>query len=278
MPCRNEEQNIGLTARVALKWVDRLLVYAHCCTDRTIDILETIQHQEGGRIAIYIDPEPQWNEMEHRQFLLEWARQLKATHIAIVDADELLTANLLPSIRGLVEQTPAGQILSLRGVQLWQSLGHYRCDSYFRAKFSLAFLDHPSYAWRPRGQNGYEHHCRPPQPLTEGFCPQVDGGVMHLQFVRWRALRAKQALYQATELLRWPEQGAERIARKYSWWRQEAVDLRPCFRDWWAGYEDLLKHIDLSDDRPSWQERELYRLIDKHGRAKFTGLDFFGIA
>lgn len=276
MHVRNEECNIGLTARVALEWVDLLLVYAHACQDRTLDILDPLRRTSP--LLIHINPDPVWNEMNHRQEMLDWARQLESTHIALIDADELLTANLLPSIRSLVESTPAGQALTLPGIQLWE-LDKQRIDGLFQPKFSLAFQDDPTWSWKPK--NGYQHHNRLPGPgKPPAYNPPVEGGVFHLQFIRKRTLKAKQARYKMIELLRWPSLGVSVIDRRYSWWNTLTDPiLRPVPASWWQEYKDRgwLSYLDLSDDKPSWFEADIHRLITQFGRDKFDGLDLFGI-
>lgn len=273
---RNDDWCIGYTARVACQWVDKLLVYAHACVDRTVDILEQVKRENSGKVCVYIDPDPEWREMHHRQFMLEWARQLKATHIAIIDSDEAITANLITEMPKLVKMTPRGEILSLNGIQLWDGAHLYRFDGRFTAKFSLAFVDDPIYNWRPRGQSQYQHHCRPPQPLTQGWCPNVEGGILHFQFARLNALRHKQLLYEMRETLLWPEQGNAAIARKYSWWAERSG--RPMLSkvpDSWM-VQWLMKHLDLTDGY-TWYEAEVNKLIKQHGKDEFAGLNDFGL-
>ena len=93
MPVRNEAWIIGLSARVALQWCDELCIGNHASTDRTGDILGELQFDFPGRVHVVSYPETVWTEMQHRQTLLEMARIHRATHIAIVDADEILTGN-----------------------------------------------------------------------------------------------------------------------------------------------------------------------------------------
>src|SRR5882724_7954080 len=109
MPVRNEDWILGLSLRVALMWCDEVLVLMHQCTDRTSDIIEEVSKENCGCIWLRVD-DTQWDEMRHRQMMLDFARKstglkiASATHIALIDADEILSANLLPTIRGHVER------------------------------------------------------------------------------------------------------------------------------------------------------------------------------
>lgn len=278
LPCRNDDWCIGLTARVALQWVDHLLVYAHCCTDRTIDILEQIRH-ETGRLSTFVDPEPAWKEMHHRQYLLEWGRQLKATHFAIIDSDELLTANLLRTIRGLVESTPANHVLAIPGIQLWRGLTRQRIDNPFNTTFSLAFAEDALLSYRPKPNGDHHHNGRQPMPLVQGYKPLVEGGIFHLQFTRWNALRYKQIRYQLSEWLKHGgDYGIDRIRRRYSWFDFQPVTTVNVPDSWWsyAGIGDGRELLDLRDDG-SWYADEVRRIVQKHGIEQFKGLNFFGL-
>ena len=95
MPARNEAWCIGLSARVALLWCDELVILNHASTDETVDIVAELQREHPSRVHLISVPVDTWTEMEHRQMLLDRARMAGATHIAIVDADEILTGDLL---------------------------------------------------------------------------------------------------------------------------------------------------------------------------------------
>src|SRR5690348_12957855 len=96
MPVRNEAWCLGLTLRVALMWCDEVVVFLHACTDRSFEIVREIREEAGvDRVALSVYSNPIWNEMLHRQWMLLQARDHGATHIAIIDADEILTGDLL---------------------------------------------------------------------------------------------------------------------------------------------------------------------------------------
>src|SRR5260370_13491570 len=124
LPCRNEEDILGFSLRALLQWVDHVCLLLHASTDRSAEIARAIA-AESGRVTILSEPDSDWHEMAHRQELLLAARDAGATHIVMLVADELLTANLLPSIRGRVESLPTGTVLGLPGYNPPTGPGRY---------------------------------------------------------------------------------------------------------------------------------------------------------
>lgn len=295
MPVRNEQWCLGLSLRAALMWLDEIVVLNHASTDGTVDILSDLQFEHPGRVHLISVPEKTWAEMSHRQATLELARHKGATHIAMIDADEVLTGNLLgpcawsdsPSrVSQMIEVTPVGSTLQLPWLALPRSIKTYLISGVWGPgqQVSMAFKDQPEAHWTAR--NGYDFHHRNPMGLPPGrfSAPlrQAQGGIMHLQFLSERRLRAKQALYQATEVLRWPgRQSPSELATMYGRAVYESDPKKNAFapipQQWWDPYEHLMKYLDLSDSEP-WQETELKNLIAEHGRAKFAGLDLFEVA
>jgi hypothetical protein len=288
MPCRNEDWVLGLSARVALMWCDSIIILAHASTDRTAQIAMLLQDEFGDRVALGTEDCPLWDEMTHRQHMLNWARanggETRATHIAIIDADEILTGNLLSGIRERVAALSAGQMLQLPGYNLRGGLNRYHLNGVWGQRwFSTAFKDVNTAAWK-----GDKFHAREPEGVRwTGVRPVLPGhgGTLHLWGASERRLIAKHALYQITETLRWPDKDRDTIRREYS----QALVGRPWIGDtskswtfqhtpddWWTPYFPLLHHLHV--DAEPWQEAEVKRLVAEHGAARFAGLDLFGVA
>lgn len=308
MPVRSEEWIIGLTARAALMWCDELICCDHWSTDRTHEILWQIRDEVGPRLTITEWRDEQWTEMAQRQSMLELAREHGATHIVCVDADEVLTANLLPSFLGinmteLVRvNTPRTHVLQLPWIQLRGSIHRmHNTGTWADQQVSVAFQDSPELHWAAR--DGYDFHhrhpmgreCIPYRPLQRS-----QGGLMHLQMVSERRLRAKQLNYCLQEKLRWPGREPVDVVREryslavYGDQRQAAngvpnwapINARAGevppkgepFADvpaeWWSGYEHLLKHLDVESE--PWQFAECQRMLRENPGIE-EGLDDFGL-
>lgn len=281
MPVRNEDWVLGLSLRAVLMWADEVVILDHASTDQTPDIIREVSAENPGRVIAFREDSPVWEEMAHRQKLLDAARQRGASHIAIVDADEVLSGNLLPYIHDYFEETGPHHLLQFPWLCCWRGISDFRngdASPWSRAMVTTGFKDSPELHWKAR--DGYDFHHRHPMGRQMGpYAPVVrpEGGLMHLQFAGWNRLRAKQALYQMTEVLRWPERKpASELAAMYG----QAVDesglqTQPVPAEWWAPYASLLPLLKVNAD--SWQELRCRELVQQHGAQRFDGLNLFGV-
>ncbi len=278
MPARNEAWIIGASLRAALLWCDEVVVLLHACTDHTSEIVCEVGNEHPGRVHVIAETCVDWPEMGHRQRLLEEARKRKATHVAIVDADEILTGNLLPAIRMQIQQMAPGGMLHVGMPCIWRGLDQYRVDRSIwanRFDLALAFGDRSDLTWAPT--NGYDHHCREPHGSHVGLRAYgLAGGVMHLQWASWRRVVAKHALYKIIERIKYPQKPVGAIERLYSLALDErGLQTEQTPAEWWAPYERIRPYIDRGAE--PWQESECRRLWKAHGRDTFSGLDLFGV-
>lgn len=299
MPVRNEAHELGLTLRAALQWCDEVVCLDHASTDSTAWLISEIHDESGKRVWWRHEPDPSWNEMEHRQRLLEMARLRGATHIALIDADEILTGNLqccgnplehdYKCIKGCVETTPPGHILQLPLYNLRGSLDRYHANGIWGNRWlSVAFADDPKLSWsgdkfhdrEPRFPDGSK--LKPYRPIQQG-----DGGVMHTWGSDEHRLREKHRLYRMVERTRWPHKSADDINKLYDLWRTPEASLRmwpemkqwaepwtfsPVPGEWWEPYKELIEKYFHPEIEP-WQTGECERIIAEHGKEFFSGID-----
>jgi hypothetical protein len=280
LPVRNEAWILGLSARVALLWCDELVIFDHASTDASLDIELDIAGEHPNRVTLMGDANPTWDEMRHRQAMLEMARTRGATHIAIIDADEVLTGNLVPKMNRLVKDLPLGAILQVPLYNMRGGWRRYHANGIWADRIvSIALRDNPAAGW-----SGDRFHRREP---LDGYNPlypvqQGEGGVMHMWGTDERRLIAKHALYKVTERLRWPRKSVADIDQLYSLAIHPApVDGEWRFRStpdlWWQDINHLaLQHV-REEDVP-WQEAEVRRLFASKPAGYFDGLDLFGVA
>ena len=155
MPVRNEDWCLGLTARAALMWCDEIVIGLHACTDNSPEIVRFISYENPGRVTFLRQAQTEWAEMAQRQRLLEVARERGATHIATIDADEILTGNLLglsgarENIKSLIQTTKPSTVLQLPWLALPRTPDRYLTSGIWGPgqQVSMAFKDAPAAHW-----------------------------------------------------------------------------------------------------------------------------------
>lgn len=270
MLVRNEDWIIGASLDAALRWVDGVAILLDRCTDRTEEIVRSMLSR-GTHCISCVDAGEYWQEMDLRQSNLEDARALGATHIAIIDADEILTANNLPLVRSWFEALEPKQCLDVPMIPMRTLTGRQNDGSVWtRARLTIGFRDDPALAFR-RGRGGYQHHNRPPTGASPTrYNPPCEGGAMHLQFANQRRLVAKHVLYRMTDHLRWPGMlTVDRLNRKYDEALAAPQQTDPVPESWWGAYH---RSAIVLDGVP-WHEAEIAALIRRHGIGAFSGLD-----
>jgi glycosyltransferase involved in cell wall biosynthesis len=282
MKVRNEEWVLGCSLPAALLAADEVVILDHASTDRTPDIIRRTSELYAGRVHTLAHADPEWTEAAIQQRLLDAGREADGTHFLIIDADEVITGNILFSLRRWLHALRPGQGLATPWIAMWNSLDHYRDDdSVWGCNFNLlGFRDAPDIRYAG-GADGYDLHTRWPKGLAgENLCRLAnphEGGVMHLQFANRRRLVAKHAWYKMTETIRFPgRKTAAEVDHLYSQALDE-TDLRRTHagRDWWAPYRSLIREINM--EIAPWHEEACRAMLAEHGESAFEGLDLWGV-
>ncbi|HLX07511.1 MAG TPA: glycosyltransferase [Thermoanaerobaculia bacterium] len=282
MPVRNEDWVLGLSLRAALLFMDEVVVLDHGSSDRTPELLAQIAGEHPGRVHLLAETDPVWRETAIRNRLLAAARERGATHLCAVDADEVLTGNLLPGIRRRFAALAPGETLWLPWLSLWRGLDRYRDDESEVATdcwMVLGFRDLPSLHYG-NTHDGYDMHSRKVKGHG-GACRhgegKADGGVFHLTFANWRRLRIKTAWYKMQEKLRFPSlRSADLLNEWYGCSLDEAgLRTRAVAPEWWEPYRAWRGEVAL--DGETWHESECRQLWQQHGPAAFAGLELWGV-
>jgi len=283
MLARNEEWIIGMSIRGALAWCDDLVVLDHASTDRTGEIINDLATSGpySGRIhTLKAHDVNGWKETSFRQQTLEEARRLGATHMAIVDADEVISGNLVPAMRAFVEELLPGELLSLPMVSPWKGTTHYRVDPcvWTRSVIDVAFCDSGTLSWE--AADGYHHHHRAPRGILRSQHPMIEGtpkhgGVMHLQWVDWDRIRAKHVWYRMMETVAYPgRRTPEELNVMYGQALDEqGLQLAPIPDAWWKPYGSARPTV----GQASWHVAECERLLREHGPETFRGLELLDV-
>jgi hypothetical protein len=281
MPTRNSAWCLGLSARALLMWVDELHILMHACTDGTPGIVADLESEYPHRVFSLRIESGVWQEMAHRQLLLQSARANGATHIVIIDDDEVVTGNLLPVIRTWVLGCHPCAILQLPWLQLRNSIDQVITTGMWGFQpVSTAFVDHGTLGWR--AQAGYDHHHR--HPMGQAFLPSSPlapgnrtGGLMHLQMVSDQRLRWKHLHYKLIERYRWPDRmSIEALNAMYDRTVNEcdAATTAETPANWWHAYDHLLEYLDVG--AVPWQASAAQLLMATYPRL-LDGLTTYGL-
>ena len=280
MPVRNEAWVLGLSLRAALLWVDEMLVLDHASTDGTREVVARVAAEHPGRLRFLAETDPVWREASIRQRLLEAGREAGATHLCVIDADEVLTGNLLPSAREAFAALAPGEGLWLPWLPLWRGLDRYRQDQPSPWDVMvLGFRDAPGLHYAPRLRD-YDIHSRRVRGASGERHPVADqraGGVFHLAHSNWRRLQTKTAWYKMIEITRFPwRRSPAELDDWYSWdLKETGLDLRAVDPAWWLPYAPWLDEVELDGD--CWYEAECRKLWSDHGPDTFAGLELWGV-
>lgn len=255
---RNSSWCIAATLSHALKYCDGAVVLLHNTTDDTAKILRKLD----PRITIASVTGEHWDEMLHRQQVLDIGRDMGGTHFLVLDDDEILTESLVPRMRDLAENHPVGSCVHLPLLSCWRSLDQYRSDlgnPFSTAYKTCLFADAPHIGWKATG--GYHHHHTSPfGTLMVRRYSHTDGGFMHLQHANRDRLVTKQTWYMCMELVRWGKINAD-----YRGTMNEAgLRVSPINPKWWGPERDLIKL-----NQEPWQLADMRRMITE------KGADFF---
>lgn len=286
MPIRNEAWILEVSLEAALRWTDKLVLFFHACTDRSFEIAQEVIHRHSAarRVLLLTDRRSDWPEMDHRQIMLEGGRRIGGTHFAVIDADEILTANLVTPIREWIGKLEEGTVLDLPEIQVCDGISRYRADTNGPKDnperwWTVAFHDSPRVRWEPSSE-GYHHHRRVPSGChilarnrSRPIGHPTKGGVMHFQYADPRRLRAKQALYKVRDEL-YSIRNRSEVDQHYSeTLSRRGMFLKPLPASWTEGYG--LHRIRLREE--PWQEAEVRRLFQEYGPGRFRHLDLFGV-
>lgn len=273
MLARNEEWVIGCSLRAALRWCDAVVVIDHASTDDTPKIILDCAFETNGRVIMHrIEASEHWEEMYVRQQSLEIGRKAGGTHFAIIDCDEILTANHLANVRPWFNDLRDGEVLDVPMIAPWDSLDLYSLHT--RGIITLGWKDMPEMGWAPRGEERYHYHNRPPHGMTARVSPDItSGGVFHLQWASKERVTWKHRHYMMSELMRWGYP-VEEINAKYHWWKahEHGSILMAVPGQWWDGYDK--DKINLKCQ--SWHEAECRKWAKMYGAKGYAGLDLFG--
>lgn len=220
VPVRDEAHLIPSSLRALSRLADAVVVLDDCSTDGSGDVARNLAseckiervarspscsavHDSGARARSAL---PYWgDEIAHRSFLLQLAREVGGTHFLAIDADEIVVvghgrpeelADLRQSFRAL----QPGDMLVMPYITMYRSAATYRSD---KADFKpIGFVDQPGAGFRRRSTDDRLHTPRLPYIPRPGNAfelrSQTDpphAAVLHFGFSNLGNARMKNVIY-----------------------------------------------------------------------------------
>ncbi len=269
MLVRNEDWILPFSLNAALMWCDEVILFDHASENQ--DLIKEAQAYWPSRVTVMREDNPVFLEMDFRQRMLNKAREKEATHLALVDGDEALTYNLIPEIRGMIQNVVPNKTLCLPMIQPY-TLEQHRTDR--KHCIAVGLADGEGVFWKDR--NGYQLHRRHPYGRNSEVKMQVDGGVFHFQFIDPCRLLEKHAWYKMMETVQYPGRTSPKeLDRKYSVTPDlNGAEFKAIPQHWWGDYNQRAIRIGM----PTWHKRECQRMMKEYGPETFKGLNLWGVA
>ncbi len=263
MVFRNEAEHLPYVLPSLVPLVDEIVALDDGSDDAGPDILSAA----GAKV---LTAARGLGEGERRQRLLDEARKRSATHLVIVDADEVFTHSFTSNGRRLIERLAPGESLALHFRTLWRSEVSYRVGREYDMPLRCIVRDDGT------GSYGHTSIHEPRLPSNSRRAQLVNpelGEMVHLQFVSWRVAQVKQAWYRCKEVI----DGSSPLRVNARYW--STLDSR------WVRTRRLgagaLCHVPslahLASLPAGWQLDEVLAWFDDYGPSRFEKLQIWDV-
>lgn len=264
-PVRNEAWVLERFLRAASTWADVIIVLDHASDDGSSEIARRFP-------KVRLIEQPRASYEIHRAALVDTARAVVPGPRILValDADEVIASDAwhYQEMRDFLA-APPGTLARMRWINVLPDEPRAWIPD---VHIDFMFVDDDS-AFTGRAMHGPRLPCRPDRIVDlEG--PKV----IHLQYIDWERMRAKQRWYQAQERLEHPQKRAIQIYRQYH--HMDAVaphERHHLSDDWFGGYAlgdgvDLLA-VEAHDAYPT--DGRVLDLLREYGVERFRRIDLW---
>ncbi|HEX4792718.1 MAG TPA: glycosyltransferase family 2 protein [Humisphaera sp.] len=267
-PVKDEAAHLERFLGAASQWATQIIIADQGSTDGSVEIAARYP-----KVRLIRNESVQYSEQERQKLLIDAAREVAAPRfIVALDADELLTANVLESDEWERAQRAApGTAIFFDWINLLPGL---KRGWTARTGLPWAYVDDG------RAHVGAPIHS-PRVPWGQSCAPleMKEVKVLHYQFADWELMKRKQMWYQCWELVNTPQARACDIHRRYH--HMDAVpqsticDVRD---DWFEAYEraGIAARAVRVQPTDTWDHRILDMLLT-HGADRFRQLDIWSV-
>lgn len=277
MQVRNEQILIRQCLLALSYYTDAIVILDDASTDGTFEIIQSLATVCNIEKIIRNAAWKDWNEPANKNKLLAAARSIGGTHMIIIDADEMFTANCRDGdfLRKKILALEPGDSMGCQWINLWRSVNQYRDDGsiWVPRDNERIFCDN--------GIAGYPQgflHCSPlPKGLDGTYYPSSDTtwGILHFQFVNWRNLLIKQAWYRCLELIHDPKLSTRQLNFMYGRSKDETNIKFKASRAIWFDYPFFDASIfEIPEES---RKKQIHAWFAVYGRDFFKDLDIWDI-
>ena len=276
MAFRNEENFLAQHLKSLSLFTDAIVVLDDASTDNSLKIAYELQKECNIERIIAKDV---WfrDEPGDRNKLLQAGREIGGTHFICIDADEMISSNLLMNnqLRNMILQLQPMEALALTWIQLWRSVDFYRYDDFIWTNQLMTFIfcDNGTCSY----QSDFIHTHRTPFPLKKIYTfSTYDFGLLHFQFVNWNNLLLKQAWYRCLEHIRNPNKSIAEINHSYGRSKDETqLNRLPSKEKWFNNYSFFDASVYEKPD--NWRKQQVNEWFDELGKNYFEELDIWDV-
>lgn len=174
--------------------VDEWVFYNDCSTDNTLEVINDLFPDA----KVFNNTDTNFSETRNRGTMFEYSRNANADYVLAIDADELLSANLVANWDDVLTEEEESQLYwyNVVGSMNWIRQDHSYLENYrtFFVPVKKALMFNPT--------DHMYHTPRTPRtmvPVTQ----RKDVGVIHLQAINKRYYALKQLWYKHYEVKTW---------------------------------------------------------------------------
>lgn len=270
---RNESAIIEQCLHALSFYTDAIVLVDDASNDQTVNIVRSVA-QAYNVEKIICNETSAWlcrTESDNRQKLLDAGRSIGGTHFIVIDADEMVTANCMKNnfLKNMILRLNPGDRLQMNIIHLWRCFDRYRI--YFDEKMKyFIFCDDGMCSY----QQKFLHVDRVPLNLAGGANLTFDNdkyALIHLGYVHWPNVLARQAWYRCLERVRDPQKSAQEINKWYPAHKEKEATTHKIHDDWLTGYDFF--NAKLFEYESVWRISQIHGWIEMFGKDYFSDLE-----
>lgn len=235
--------------------------------------------QKYPKAIVHANDGPSMQFDLRKRFVFDEARKIQCDKriIVAIDADEVLSANLLESLEWQTVLAAApGTLFHLQWVNLWLMPQRYKVESngLYGHYGRNIWVDDGISEIPEHGVQGMHMVYTPQRAANHVYLTEIV--CLHYQFCNWQRMEAKHRYYRVHEKVNIAKLSDLGIARMYGYMRSKLINSAPSPSDWFDGWQKLgLDMTSLGTEELYYFDLEVLKLLDRHGTDLFVFQDIW---